>query len=540
MIDRWVDHCWYLFASGCPSPCDRRMVYLSVRDWASCLWCINFKREEEPSHGAMLSTLRRMGRPMGMLIDNMRSDQPGAGASPGAYLDPSRDRRFDAGMFTDSYSTVVVTVPRVRSKIPGQYRVAMRNHKGELIRHPDFESDSPPALEGQDEFWFEHHHTEQAEGNVYEDEACSDPLVEWGETVRQYGGCEEDVPEDLRRRAYQQMDSVIQLRNLGCQSYPMNHCLHAEQLDNLDGDHQTEDLVEWVFIVGADDDYMTRKLMHLNGFVYFVGVQYDHGPGDNVNWMLGMYHLERYLYHRIWRECMMTLVGYVRRHVVAMIETMELGIRRQEFHDRVQMGQTWAHEVARGMTDAEAYVKVSQLMYSVDYQPLWMVLFSVQHPRLPATERLYLSHLLPRFDDMTCNQLTMQPDDDAKLVVELDQMLRMECFLFHLGRDLVYGGPDGGYVHLSPDTLAQDKTTMRVYMEQAMGLFAFAPGWKVEYPLTHRQPFQTRRLQKMAYPRRMNPNETHRYTLQKQWMRAQEERWNMATLIEVPQSDGIC
>lgn len=535
-IERWIKECWYMYASGCPSPCDRRMVYLSVRDWADCLWSYDFGRETEVSHALMLCTLRGLGRPMGMLLDNMSADDVGVGANKGAYLDPSQDVRFDAGMFTDSYSTSVVSMPRIRDKVPNHYRVCMRNHRGELIRHPDLDSDSPP-LDGEAEFWFEHHHTEQAEGNIYEDEVCSDPLVEWEAYVCEYGGNEEDVPEEIRRQVYHQMDSVIQLRNLGCQMYPMSHCLHAEQMDF---GQMKEDPLEWVFLVGGEDEYMTRKVMHLNGFVYFVGVQYDHGPGDAVGWMQSVYHLERYMYYRVWRECTMTLIGYVRRHTLNMMESMELGLSRQEFGDRVQQGQMWAYEVVRGETDTEASVLVSELMFSVDYQPLWMQIHSVQHPRLPSTERLYLSHLLPRYDDMTCNQLAITTDDDKKLVIELDHMLRLECFVFHLGRDLVYGGPDGGLVHMSPETMSHDRTTLRIHVEQATGLFAFAPGWKTEYPLIHQQPFLVRHLQKMCYPRRMNPNETHRYTQQKKWMRAQEERWNVATQIEVPESDGIC
>lgn len=547
VLHRWQETSYYVDTSGCPAPCQRNMSYLNIHELCPFLWSVDQSTQERQRpierHGDILREMRINGRPMGMLIHNLEDHTVSGACAPSMYLDPSQTRGYEGGMFAEAYDTAVVALPRIRHKKPHQRKTVMRNHRGEIVVPSMYEAHAQQHQDDEiEEFWIEHHHTESKEGNLYEDEEDDDLLSEWDRVVTQYGGNAEDVPDTTKCLLYQQMDSLLQLRNIGCQSYPLNHCLHQYQLDyaNLEANAA----YDWIFVVGGDEDILPRKVMYMNGFVYFVGVLYDHGPGDAVNWMLAMHHIERYMFYRIWRECMMTLIQYVRRHTMDMIEEIETTLRYTEFRERVDLGHRWSTDAFRRdfLDEDDTTIKsldaVADLMYNVDYQSTWMLILSVNNRGI-SNEYLYLSHLMPVFDEMICNQSHMRPEDDKRLVVELDHMLRLECFIYHLGNDLIFGGPDGGYIRRGHEMGARDRMNLKIYLQQALCLFMFGPGWRTEYPL-HQKPsdFSWRVERRLSYPKRMHPNNTHLYKQQIKWMQ-QHQATSSSSSLSSSHADAV-
>lgn len=510
-IWHWQKECWYLKTSGCGSPCNRHMCYLDIKSYAWFLWAYTGNLE---SYYQLRQVLRQNGRPLNLLIHN--TGHPSLCHRAPSFIDPTHTHGFDGGMFYYSYDQNIVATPRIRQLSPYVHRTVSRNAQGQIIQMPDYDAQAQDADRPLHEFWWEHHNVDKPSQNVYEDEESSDPLDNYQELMARHGGNPGDIPLVHIQRMYQHLEVTHHLREMGSQNYPTNHCLTYEQLDMDEEEPDQESPPhEWTFLIGRNDEFQ-QKLIHGCHFLYLVGVLYEHGPGDAVNWMHAMWTLEGMLYHRLWRECMITLIQYVRRQVLDMIDQVETRLSSAEFREREVQGRQWYYDTMHAAEQSsEAMVRLTELFERPEYQALWGILHAVQD-----YTRIYLSLLLPRHDDMTSvlmarGELRVSNRHDQYLIHELESMLKLSCFVYHLQSDLLCGGPDGGLIHMAPDTKVMDTMNLRIYLQEAVSLFMFAPGWHDRYPV---------------YPRCMKPSQTHTHNKQKTWMAEQERLFGWSSV----------
>lgn len=493
VIHRWQKECWYVLDPECAPPCRRHMTYLNLVDFCGFLW--SWSGTVNSNHEMHL-VLRDLGRPFDSLCMNLSSrfyDEGGKIPTEG----------WEPGMFVPGFESLIIPLPRFRGCDAQQMRVSQVNHKGESVPCPIW--DEEHVIDIESDFWFEHHRAEKPEENVYEMEECSEPLTVL-ESMEYAGSGDE-------QRCAHQLECTHSLQQLGCQGYCMSQCLTDGQLLYLTvGDEP----VDWVFLHGDDEDFERQKLMYVNGFVYFVGVCYENGSGDVFNWCRGMYTLKRWVLWRVWRECMIHLVQYVRRYCLELCEVMETHVDMDQFRQRTHELYQWQYDMYHGVGE-DKHVSVGVLENN-DYRSFWMLLRGITEQNVPNHRNTYLSMLIPAIDQMVSTQLRQGRIHrgsryDRHLCLELSHMLQLGCFLVHLKEHVIFGGPDGGILGESPSTRLTDRLAFRLYLQQAIGLLARSPGWLVEGGYLCPEEKKAMRM-----PMPMHPSHTHTSQRQRRWL----------------------
>lgn len=500
VVWHWQTQHDYIEPSNCPSPCTRRMAYLSVVDICPFLWSWRGPVSDVRSLHQILDQLHR---PLVDLASHLgRSRRPVEGQLPPPLRVSSM--QWEPGMFIPGYESCVVALPRMRECHPQMCRVSCQNYHGQRVEC-EYGSEDPWK-----EFWFEHHKVEEPEQNVFEVEECMCPYEEWLHN--------ESPGQDDTQRAVHQLAVQQSLQNLGCQPYPMSHCLDEAQLLYMT---VGEDMLDWHFLLGDDGDLHGVRLMYTNGFVYFVGVGYEYQPEDTFNFARSMYCMERYLKWRIWRECALTLTQYIRRFNQGLCEAIEGVVTQGAFEDRLLELYQWHYDVMHAYDPALVTIDV-EFLDKAEYRCFWLLLHAQMRRVGMRNRRTYLSHLLPPLEDMLSSRTSQQPHSgsnscDRLLALEMEHMLLLSSFLLEIKEKMVFGGPDGGLIQEEPVTSVTDHLTHRIHLQQAISLLAFCPGWELEKSLTYGT------WGPLDCPPRMRPSQSHRSKRHRDWLAIHSE-----------------
>lgn len=512
-VVRWQTRCWFLYRDCL---CDRNLFYVDVSLYCDFLWeHVCDRRKERTVYHGMLTldqTLRRYGRSLPMLMDPQRR-----GHDRIRFLDPTTQPDYAMGMSSVYLEDLVVPVPRM---LPVPVEYASEPHIVPITRmHPELWDPNmhlAAGEQGPDEsleafqhrnYWRNIHPIPyQVPDPMRSGEmVCHEtPPSSWPtyierdhlEAYLEYRAHEDRDPYDpnddddcegyhtaqwVRHRMYE--------TGVGNQQYPMDLCLHPDELSPLYAKAHGVDYLERLYLPLHKWNH-TGSMYDHRGIVYTHGVRYNHERGDFVPWALHTLALLHSMYLRLWVETTRRFTQqcyiFARNLALELEEVMSATSmlkRIRQLEGISVTGPVPAVDWLDAIGDIHRKLFLEQgryhTMHQLVRQRLEMIESNQRLHSLPGLNLEYLSNLVPMVDHTHLEHLVSSTTGSEgnqglrQLVMDVYRLMDTAMFVADFA---LYLGP-----REHPSTMSFRRSSIRMYLQWCESLLLFHPGWRMDY-----------------------------------------------------------
>lgn len=505
----WQEHCWYMYRD---CKCDRNLFYLDVNQYCDFLWEDAAISNDHDTHSGMFVIdhyLRNHGRSL-VTLTNHTDPRP---IRP-PFFDPTNRPDHALGMCAVYLEELIIPVPRMLP-VPVEYAAtSVHGHVFQQYQyHPEVWGTAteslPVSQKGENEseaafqhriFWRGFHpipyiipdpqdHTKvkvlEAAPSSWPEYIESDRLKRYIEFRNAEHRDPFDPNDDDDCEGYhvaQWVRHKLYETGVGNQQYPLDLCLHRDEITTGLPRHRGVDYIDRTFVSLNKWDLDTSLYEH-RGIVYTSSVRYNNEQGDFVPWALNSVALLHSMYMRLWIETMYRFTRQCYQFARSMATDVEGTIRATDMLakfqeiDRVLVdGPIPAIDWLDGIHNIHRKLFLQQARYHTYIQLVRQRLEinesnRILH-RIHDLNMEYLSPMIP-FVDTTMIKGLIGMQGLTQMVLDVYRLLDVTAFVMDFAN---YMGP-----REHPITLSYRRSNMRVFLRWGMSLLMYNPGWRMDF-----------------------------------------------------------
>ena len=486
---QWQYHCSYLYRD---CHCDRNLFYLDLQEYCDFLW-----EDVEAKLTNMTNIeyyLRDCGRSLGMLIM-----VPRLGLERLPHMDPTCYGNFATGVCATYLDDLIVPIPPMLP-IPVEYA-------NEVYSNWNYDATGrrrPLAQPAEDEselefrhrkFWRNFHpipylnakHESGVPPTSWPEVIEPDALEVYLNLCKHQERDPHDPNDDddcqghhtsrwIRQKMYE--------TGVGNQQFPLDLCLHADELSPGIAQFNGVDYIERLF-VGLHKWTYNSMLYETHGIIYTHGVRYNNEANDLVTWGLHTLALCHSMYLRLWIETMhrfttqcVQFTFNLARDIQERLPGSVLLRRLQDLDTITVQGGNDEGDWFDNITDIHRKLFLQQARYQtyIGMVRNYLRVFDVQNVQVFMVEdhhQRYLEMLVPAIH--TQPHANNAHRSIVQMVMDIYQAMDVANFMVDFA---MYLGPPE-----SPTSRSYRRTTLKVYLRWGTSLLMFNPAWKLDYDI---------------------------------------------------------